>query len=487
VKKIITVLSLMVFLCGLCAANSFAESQPPAKEPNQPAYLKLISPDKLKEDLDFLFKTIEEVHPNMYAYTNKEEFSPLREELYSQITQPMTRLEFYKITCPLVVSLKNGHMNLNYHNDDLLEFSNNGGKFFPLFLNWDRQSATIIKNYSEQNIPMDVEIVSIDDENIKELITKSAKYHSEEQKEGSMARGALKLGRYYWLENREIKPWEIIVKKSNGSIRNITIEPVSMEKVKEKAKKDLPEVPYEFKSLNNNTGLLEFNSHSGSFENFEKFLKDTFTQIKGKKLKYLIIDVRKNGGGNSNLGDMLLKYLTDEPFRQFEKVEGKVSKQVLQQQGIDLEKAREMLGAPNIEIGSVRSYESPMKIPGENPLRFNGKIYVLMGQRTFSSAQSFVAAIKCFNIAALIGEETRSTTTEFGDILSFNMPNTGLPFTVPYKHFVEACGTLDGRGVIPDYEVKQKLEDTAKGADTVLQFTLNLIKKGDLKKPLLVF
>ena len=41
----------------------------------------------------------------------------------------------------------------------------------------------------------------------------------------------------------------------------------------------------------------------------------------------------------------------------------------------------------------------------------------------------------------------------------------------------------DGRGVIPDYEVKQKPEDTAKGVDTVLQFTLNLIKESNSKAP----
>ena len=50
---------------------------------------------------------------------------------------------------------------------------------------------------------------------------------------------------------------------------------------------------------------------------------------------------------------------------------------------------------------------------------------------------------------------------------------------VPGRSFVFAGGKDDGRGVLPDYEVKQKPEDTAKGADTVLQFTLNLVKSGD--------
>ena len=96
-KKIITLLSIAVFSI-LFAKISFANSHQLPTEPNKPAYAKTIPPDKLKKDLDFLFKTIEEVHPNMYAYTPKEEFIPLRDELYHQIKRPMTRLEFYKIT-----------------------------------------------------------------------------------------------------------------------------------------------------------------------------------------------------------------------------------------------------------------------------------------------------------------------------------------------------------------------------------------------------
>jgi len=90
-KKIFKIFSLIALSCVLYMDNTFAESPTPNQEPNQPAYLKPIPPEKLKEDLDFLFKTIEEVHPNMYAYSSKEEFDPLREQLYKRINRPMNR------------------------------------------------------------------------------------------------------------------------------------------------------------------------------------------------------------------------------------------------------------------------------------------------------------------------------------------------------------------------------------------------------------
>ena len=64
----------------------------------------------------------------------------------------------------------------------------------------------------------------------------------------------------------------------------------------------------------------------------------------------------------------------------------------------------------------------------------------------------------------------------YGEARSFKLPNSGLNAVIATKHFTQAGSKSGGHGVIPDYEVKQKPEDTAKGIDTVLQFTLNLIK-----------
>jgi C-terminal processing protease CtpA/Prc len=115
-------------------------------------------------------------------------------------------------------------------------------------------------------------------------------------------------------------------------------------------------------------------------------------------------------------------------------------------------------------------------------LRFKGRAFVLISQATASAAMDFAAAIKCFNIATLVGQETRDTPVSYGDSLSFDLPNSGLLLYVPHKYFIGACSKPDGHGVIPDYEVKQKPQDSAKGVDTVLEFTLNLIKSSETKK-----
>jgi len=53
---------------------------------------------------------------------------------------------------------------------------------------------------------------------------------------------------------------------------------------------------------------------------------------------------------------------------------------------------------------------------------------------------------------------------------------------VPYKKDLAIAALESGAeaAVLP-YKVKQKLQDTAKGVDTVLEFTLNLIKNDEVK------
>lgn len=207
------------------------------------------------------------------------------------------------------------------------------------------------------------------------------------------------------------------------------------------------------------------------------FLKESFKKMQEQQVVALIIDMRNNEGGSSHLGDLLLDYITDKPFRQLERYDLKLSKQLID---LHIEMSTEKpddLAAVYSKVGSLTTQHIPLKTPRNNPLRFDGSIFVLIDHFTFSSAQSFASAIKCFSIATIIGEETGGTTTEYGEIMTFTMPNSGLMFSSPCKYFIEACGKQDRRGVIPDYEVGQRPKDTAKGVDTVLQFTLDLINR----------
>ena len=58
------------------------------------------------------------------------------------------------------------------------------------------------------------------------------------------------------------------------------------------------------------------------------------------------------------------------------------------------------------------------------------------------------------------------------------LPHSGIRTIVPLIAYHNAVlpGTFEGRGVQPDFDVPQSLENSLAGKDTVLEFTLQLIR-----------
>ena len=461
----------LILLCvGLFCVQSYAEPQKLTQEAGQPDYAKLIPPGKLKEDLDFLFKTIEEVHPNMYAYTSKEEFAPIRQQLYKDFNQPMKQVEFFKLVSPVIAQLKNGHMNLSFPNE-FKAYTASGGKVFPLKFYWDGNKAILSENRGHDVLPMGGVVETINGDDVGQLIGKLAQYRADEFKNRDEFFAGTYLHRYLWLEYGPAKSWKLRIKDLHRKANDYVVNGIPWKEYLAN-NPHKPDFAYEY-LVEYNTALIRFKS-CFNLKKFKRFLKETFQEIKERKVSNLIIDIRHNVGGSSKLGEELLNYLTEKPFRPIERVQIKISPQMY---GDNLKKIRKNFSDDSLEIGTVISdNELSFTKPSNNPLRFKGKCYLLIDRLVFSSGCEFASVVKCFNIATVIGEETWGTTAAYGAIRGHILPNSGLKFYVPSKYIVQACGKPNGRGVLPDYEVKQKAKDTAKGVDTVLQFTLDLIK-----------
>jgi len=53
-------------------------------------------------------------------------------------------------------------------------------------------------------------------------------------------------------------------------------------------------------------------------QGFREFYKESFEEIHSKGSKAVIIDLRDNGGGEDELGQLLLSYLVDKPFKYYD-------------------------------------------------------------------------------------------------------------------------------------------------------------------------
>lgn len=182
-------------------------------------------------------------------------------------------------------------------------------------------------------------------------------------------------------------------------------------------------------------------------EDYAQFVKEAFARFKEAEVEAVVIDMRDNPGGNSLVGDTILQYLTDKPYRMVASVNVKVSEQ---------SKARELrLNNYRIEdpVGTILRFDGEFKMPAPSPLNFNGDVYVLTSRCTASSAMRFASVIKDFEFGTVVGEETGGLPTNFGDFITFNLPETNLELRVSHKYFVRPGGFDDRRGVLPDVEV----------------------------------
>ena len=400
----------LLVACVLSTAVAFAQSQAQSQEPVQPAYSKSIPPDKLKEDLDFLFKTIQEAHPNMYAFISEEKYTAVRHELYQHFDHAMSVSEFYLYVHAAVSCLRDTHTRV------------------------ERPSNFVMPPITES---------------MRELS------------------GRLKE----------------IVKDDEGPRTDVQYVPAP------RKKEYTGSYSYHF-FPEYDTCLIVVNSFGMPDEvvQYTKKFQETFKAIREKRVTHLVIDVRENRGGCGFTGDELLKYLANKPFRQIERVDQRIvpaffelceqyglniNKTMLDEYGIDLE---DLKSKGNYKPGIVVTGEGQFKNPHGPSDRFKGSIYLLIAEPTFSSGSNFAAAVKYFKIATLIGQETSGQNDHYGQVVPIQLPNSRLDGQVSTAHFITAGGTKDSGGVKPDYQVTQKPEDTAKGVDTVLEFTLNLIR-----------
>ncbi|WP_080904731.1 hypothetical protein [Parabacteroides sp. Marseille-P3160] len=147
---------------------------------------------------------------------------------------------------------------------------------------------------------------------------------------------------------------------------------------------------------------------------FEKFCSQLFESISINKPEKLIIDLRYNGGGNSKVLNPFLIRLKN------------------------------------------------------NYLNANGKLYVLIGRMTFSSALLNALNLKQNFNSVLLGQPTAGSINHFGETLTFTLPNTKATVVYSTKYFEEWKG--HNGALTPDIQIDCSVKEFNKGKDEVLEY-----------------
>lgn len=432
---------------------------------------ELYSPELLRQDLDFLMRTLDQVHPNLYAYTEKSVFENELESVRDSLNEPISRLEYYRLIAPLVELLSDGHTFITLPMEEYDEYSFNSGPLFPLDMDIRGDRLFIRANYTEDtSITAGLEVLSIDGIPSEKIIDSLLRFITGMKRSFKISALEGRMRPLLWTVFDFDKTCKLEVldvthdQRKTYKLKGVPLETIMMHE--DYQAPDRPAKFYSYRSLpDKKIGVIDFKSFSLP-EEFDNFLAKTFKRIHKEGISHLIIDIRKNSGGNSVLGDMLLSYITREQVSQLKSVDIKASQQIVDMYGYDYKDT----------IGKTITYQSQAKQYPEREYEFKGDVYVLIGPKTFSSAVMLAAAMKDHNLGTLIGEETGGLATSYGDVYSFTLPNTNLKAGVSHKRFVRPSGQDDGRGVLPDHEVRPALSADDPENDKALQYTIDLIE-----------
>ena len=192
---------------------------------------------------------------------------------------------------------------------------------------------------------------------------------------------------------------------------------------------------FDFKWLENNIAYIALNTfyEDNVVTEFETKLPELL------RCKSLIIDLRKNGGGNVDIGYSILKYLIDKPLLTF-KLETRESKSIYKAWGTwGNEKYLKYTH------GNAWYEFNPDTVYPAKKNRLNVPIVILTGN-TGSAAEDFLVTIEKAENVTLIGKTTAGCT---GTPYIFDLPGGGIGLITTSKEI-----TIDGydtrNGVRPD-------------------------------------
>ncbi|QKG51254.1 S41 family peptidase [Hymenobacter sp. BRD67] len=207
-----------------------------------------------------------------------------------------------------------------------------------------------------------------------------------------------------------------------------------------------------FRLLPGNVAYVALNAFDN--DSLPKLFAAAYPQI--SQASALLLDVRNNGGGSSELGYDVLSYLTDKAFL--------TSRWMTR----DYHPAfRAWQRDPRWYSEPVNSFDPKGTAPYTRP------VLVLTSARSFSAAEDFAVAFDQMKRGKIVGEPTGGST---GQPLFFTLPGGGAARICTKRDSYADGKDFVGVGVQPQVLVRPTVRDTRAGRDTVLEAALKELK-----------
>lgn len=455
--------SLIACLVAIGAASAACTNDTHDARLLQRAPSGLLSREQAEFDINSLVNTLSQVHPDIFSVCRQEDLFRAVNNAIATLPDSVSTMELFGKAAPIVAMIGDGHTNLVFPYDEVFTKEL---KRMPMWVDVLTDKSIVCRSSLDSIIPRGAEILSINGVSAEEMIGTMLPYVAGEREHTKLSRvdGSFAALRHmlYPADSFDIE----YLPAGEKRVKKVTYPATDFAELKRRSPA-LPanEVaePYTFTiDRKRNVAIMDFRQFTG-LDKIEAFADSMFGELRKHHIGNLIIDLRRNSGGNSRVGDVLLRYISPEPFVQMEKALVRITPMT-----------HKLMN--NSDIAPIFAFHETTEDQYIKPRtqaegHYDGNVYLLTSNRTFSSAASFSWAFKECGMGKVVGEETGGMNVAYGDVLAFQLPVSGLCCSVSFKRFWQLrADERDIHGTIPDIAVP---------AADALNKTLQLIENNE--------
>jgi Peptidase family S41 len=398
--------------------------------PANAATAPTIDPDSLQADLRFALDTIERQHPDLAHSVKKVDMEVAAEKVRQLLGQPMTQDEAWAAFALLNPILADGHLFIGLPDwrrqgtDAILQ----GTGFFPFEISLDAEGyPVVVAALGGSATPFaGRRILQIDGQDAR---IRAAALLARAHGDTPAFRAALVSQRWwllYWKLYGAPSAYNLVLSGSEEIHRVAAGAALPAILQHEASFERLFECRVD---TDGNARLTVAAFFWEDKDQFYRFTSDCFAQMKAASTKHLVIDVSANGGGDDDMWkDGILRYIATRPYKH----------------GSTYVK-RERTG--EVTEGKIETATQPV---ADEPLRYFGKVTVLIGPLTYSSAVLFSNVMRDYEFATLTGDGGAARTRQSGGVQSVKLPNSGLVLSYPRFVLDPPSGTHSPTYLQPD-------------------------------------
>ena len=474
--------------------------------------LPKLQPKGLRKDFELLKSMVLDVHPATYRYNDSISIQKALQDLDYKFQNQITYQYAYLTISKLLAHLQCDHTFASYYNQrnpvkSIIHYQKNK---LPFTFKWiDEKMIVTFNAANNDQLIRGTEIVSINQVPVKDILMALLPYVSSDGATDKTRISKLEVEgydfRYYDFDVlfplvfSSVSDSLVLEIKKFGELesKTIRVEPQTLTERAQMLTERYPKFPkskndlWKFEITVDNTGILTLNSFglmgwkSLSID-FKAFLADVFSDLRQKKVKNLIIDIRENNSGNDEILRELMSYF-EIKRKTVENSEGRTLYSLFPS---ELRNHTNSWGDPwyyDLTNQSPKQREGYYIFSDaytaniSNPKKkdyFKGKLYLLTSAANVSLAYYFAKNFKNENLGLIVGEETGGNQQGIsgGQILFLKLPYSGIEIDFPVIGEFSTIPLVNG-GIQPDKEVRVTQKDIALGIDKALEYVQKEIEK----------